>query len=62
MELTQLKAMCQEQPGSTFDFQEDWQADRYMVGGKMFAMIGGNKKGTPIISLKCDPDRSEVLQ
>lgn len=62
MELTQLKTMCQEHPGSTFDFQEDWQADRYMVGGKMFAMIGENKEGTPIISLKCDPNRSEVLR
>lgn len=62
MELSQLKMMCQEHPGSTYDFQEDWQADRFMVGGKMFAMIGENKEGTPIVSLKCDPNRSEVLR
>lgn len=62
MERTQLKAICREHPGSTYDFQEDWQADRFMVGGKMFAMIGENKEGTPILSLKCDPFRSEVLR
>jgi predicted DNA-binding protein (MmcQ/YjbR family) len=62
MESTLLKDWCKEHPGSTYDFQQDWQTERYMVGGKMFAMFGEDKEGTPILSLKCDPDRSEVLR
>lgn len=62
MEKEKLKSFCETLPGTTHDYQVDWQADRYHVGGKMFAMMGGDSKGKPIITLKCDPNRAEVLR
>ncbi|MGM9985769.1 MAG: MmcQ/YjbR family DNA-binding protein [Bacillaceae bacterium] len=62
MDKEKLQAYCKSLPGVTFDYQVDWQADRYHVGGKMFAMMGGDAKGTPIITLKCDPVRAEELR
>ncbi|MBP3040948.1 MmcQ/YjbR family DNA-binding protein [Bacillaceae bacterium Marseille-Q3522] len=57
-----LESYCEKQPGAIHDYQVDWQADRYLVGGKMFAMIGGDGKGNAILTLKCDPDRAEELR
>jgi len=58
----QLHTICLKFPGVIHNYQVDWQADRYFIGGKMFALIGGEGRGNPIISLKCDPDRAEVLR
>lgn len=57
-----LETYCSKLPGSKHDYQKDWEVDRYLVGGKMFAMIGGDSEGKPIITLKCDPNRSEELR
>lgn len=62
MNLEQLKKWCEIHPGAIYDFQQDWQADRYLVGGKMFAMFGEDGSGQPVLSLKCDPNRSEILR
>jgi len=62
MELEQLKKWCESHPGAQYDYQQDWQAERYSVGGKMFAMFGHDGSGQEILSLKCDPVRSEVLR
>ncbi|WP_075619321.1 MmcQ/YjbR family DNA-binding protein [Paenisporosarcina indica] len=62
MELEQLKKWCESYPGAKYDYQQDWQAERYLVGGKMFVMFGNDGAGQPILSLKCDPVRSEVLR
>ena len=40
----------------------DWDAARFFVGGKMFALLGCNKAGKPIITLKCDPVEAELLR
>jgi predicted DNA-binding protein (MmcQ/YjbR family) len=62
MELEQLKKWCESQPGAIYDFQQDWNAERYLVGGKMFAMFGHDGSGQAVLSLKCDPNRSEILR
>ena len=62
MEKEKLQSFCMTLPGTTHDYQVDWQADRYHVGGKMFAMIGGDSEGKPIITLKCEPKRAEELR
>lgn len=49
-------------PGATKDFKVEWQATRYLLGEKMFAMHGGDKEGKPIISLKLEPDYGEFLR
>lgn len=43
-------------PGAVRDFKEEWNATRYMINGKMFCMVGGDKYEKPIITLKCLPE------
>ncbi|AYV71850.1 MmcQ/YjbR family DNA-binding protein [Bacillus sp. PK3-056] len=62
MEKEKLQAFCLTLPGTTHDYQIDWQAARYHVGGKMFAMMGGDSERKPIITLKCEPNRAEELR
>ncbi|WP_070121260.1 MmcQ/YjbR family DNA-binding protein [Bacillus marinisedimentorum] len=53
---------CLGLKGTTHDYKPEWSADRYHIGGKMYAMMGGDAEGTPIVSLKCDPERTEILR
>ncbi|MFB6465843.1 MmcQ/YjbR family DNA-binding protein [Cytobacillus sp. Hz8] len=62
MKKEKLQSFCMTLTGTTHDYQEDWQADRYHVGGKMFAMFGGDSDGKSIITLKCEPNRAEELR
>ncbi|MGB2992926.1 MAG: MmcQ/YjbR family DNA-binding protein [Paenisporosarcina sp.] len=62
MELSELKVWCEGHKGAQFDYQKDWDAERYLIAGKMFAMFGHDKSGTPILTLKCDPQRAESLR
>lgn len=62
MDKARLQAFCLTLPGTTHDYQVDWQADRYHVGEKMFAMMGGDSQRKPIITLKCEPTRAEELR
>lgn len=48
--------------GAEYDYKMEWEAERYLVGGKMFAMKGEHKDGRPIISMKCDPDEAVLLR
>lgn len=50
-----LDDYLQSQKAATKDFKIEWNATRYMVGDKMFGMIGGDKYGKPIVTLKCEP-------
>jgi len=57
-----LDEYCLSQQGSTTDWQADWQATRYLVGGKMFAMCCEHKDGRPIITLKLEPAFGALLR
>lgn len=57
-----IDGYCMEKKGVTKDFQPAWNAARYFVGGKMFAMRGGDKYGKPIFTMKLDPQYSEFLR
>ncbi|WP_178896559.1 MmcQ/YjbR family DNA-binding protein [Bacillus altitudinis] len=57
-----LQVFCLSLQGATHDYQPEWQADRYHIGGKMFAMMGGDVDRKPVITLKCDPQRAEELR
>ena len=48
--------------GTHKDYQPDWQATRYFLADKMYAMIGGDKSGKQIVTLKCDPIFAEMLR
>ena len=56
-------------PGVTKDFKVEWEWERYMVGGKMFAaLMHPSKKYDPLyaekdlINLKCEPLLAEALR
>ena len=57
-----LDEHCLSKKGSEKDFKQEWEAYRYMVGGKMFAMLGGDKYAKPIITLKLEPRYGEFLR
>lgn len=57
-----IAGYCLDKPGVTEDYKIEWKANRYQVGGKMFAMIGGDKTGKPILTVKLEPLCSELLR
>jgi len=38
------------------EYQKEWEAYKYMIADKMFAMYGRDKSGKDIITLKLNPD------
>lgn len=57
-----LEAYCLAKKGCEKDYKEEWEAWRYMLGGKMFAMQGSDKDGKPIITLKIEPSYGAELR
>jgi predicted DNA-binding protein (MmcQ/YjbR family) len=57
-----LDAYCLAKPGAVKDYKEEWGALRYMVGGKFFVLLGGDKAGRPIASLKLEPALGLMLR
>ncbi len=57
-------------PGAEHDYKIEWGWDRYMLRGKLFAatmaapegMRDEQYNGHPLMNLKCDPRRSELLR
>jgi predicted DNA-binding protein (MmcQ/YjbR family) len=57
-----LEEYCLQKTGAEKEYKPDWEASLYKVGGRMFALWGGDRDGRPILSLKCDPVFSEMLR
>lgn len=53
---------CLAKNSAEKDFKIEWNAIRYLIGGKMFALQGGDKYEKPIITLKCIPPFGETLR
>ena len=53
---------CLNKKGIVKDYQMEWEATRYLLAGKMVAMIGQNKEKKDIISLKLDPVYGQFLR
>jgi len=51
--MTEIHALCAALPGATLTFPFDEETAVYKVGGKMFAIIGGDKSS---VSLKAEPE------
>ncbi len=62
MKYTWMDEYCLSKKGAQKDFKEEWQATRYMVGGKMFVMQGGDKYGEPIATVKLEPAFGRFLR
>jgi predicted DNA-binding protein (MmcQ/YjbR family) len=48
--------------GIVKDYKIEWEATRYLLAGKMVAMIGQNKEKKDIISLKLEPSYGQFLR
>ncbi|MEA4988970.1 MAG: MmcQ/YjbR family DNA-binding protein [Anaerovorax sp.] len=57
-----LDAYCQSFKGVLKDFKEEWQATRYLIGGKMFALQGADNTGRLVITLKLNPANGSLLR
>jgi predicted DNA-binding protein (MmcQ/YjbR family) len=57
-----LDEYCISKKGVEKDYKPEWDANRYMIRGKMFAMQGGDKEGKPIITVKLEPMFGELLR
>ncbi len=55
MKYAWLDEYCFSKKGTIKDYKVEWNATRYLIGGKMFALQGGDKHHKAIITLKCDP-------
>ncbi|MBW7573122.1 MmcQ/YjbR family DNA-binding protein [Caproiciproducens faecalis] len=53
---------CLSKVGVEKDFKVEWNATRYMIRGKMFAMRGGDKEGKPILTIKLEPSFGAFLR
>lgn len=62
MKYTWLDEHWLAKPGVEKDFKEEWEATRYMIRGKMFAMVGGDKTGKPIVTMKLEPSFNDLLR
>lgn len=57
-----LDGYCLSKNGTEKDYKAEWQATRYMIRGKMYAMRGGDKEGKPIITVKLEPMFGSLLR
>jgi predicted DNA-binding protein (MmcQ/YjbR family) len=58
----QIQAYCLAKKGAEEDYKAEWDAIRYMIGGKMFAMVGNNAEKEPIITVKLVPEYGAELR
>ncbi|MDR2122754.1 MAG: MmcQ/YjbR family DNA-binding protein [Flavobacteriaceae bacterium] len=57
-----IQAYCLAKKGAEEDWKEEWDAIRYSVCGKMFALVGNDREGKSVISVKHDPEYGEELR
>lgn len=55
-------AYCLSKTGAEKDYKLEWNATRYMIRGKMFAMQGGDKEGKAILTIKLEPSFGAFLR
>ncbi|MFR5079578.1 MAG: MmcQ/YjbR family DNA-binding protein [[Clostridium] innocuum] len=55
MDAEGIKTTLQAKPGVEMDFKLEWDAFRFLLFDKMFAMLGYNKQQERILTLKLPP-------
>ena len=55
MDAESIKSALQAKNGVVMDFKLEWDAFRFLLFDKMFAMLGFNKQQEPILTLKLPP-------
>jgi predicted DNA-binding protein (MmcQ/YjbR family) len=62
MKYSFIQAHCLSKKVAKEDYKEEWGAIRYMVCNKMFALLGKDAEGRPIVSVKHAPEQGEELR
>jgi len=62
MEYDFIQEYCLSKKGAEEDYKQEWDAIRYMIRGKMFAVIHSNGEGLQVISVKHTPEHGEELR
>ena len=57
-----IQEYCLSKKGAVEDYKKEWDAIRYTVCGKMFALVGCDNIGNHIISVKHRPEYGEELR
>ena len=57
-----LDEYCRALKGTVKDFKEEWNATRYLLDGKMYALCGTDNTGRPVITLKLEPLHGSYLR
>ncbi len=58
----EIKKYIESKPCAIYGYQADWGCDKATLFDKMFAFVGSDNKGTPILNLKCEPALAVVLR
>lgn len=57
-----LDEYCRAKQGAVKEFKEEWNATRYLIGGKMFVLQGKDNTGKPVVTLKLLPSDGDFLR
>lgn len=57
-----VDSFCLAMRGASKDYQTEWRATRYKIRDKMFVMVGGDREGKPILTVKLEPDYGSFLR
>ncbi len=57
-----IEDYCLAKSGAELDHKLEWNATRFMIRSKMFAMQGCDAKGQPIITIKLSPSNGQMLR
>ena len=51
-----IQEYCLSKKGTEEDYKAEWDAIRYTVRGKIYALVGNDREGNHIISVKLPPE------
>ncbi|MEG1525185.1 MAG: MmcQ/YjbR family DNA-binding protein [Clostridia bacterium] len=57
-----LNTYLLQHPAVTQAYKSAWKMEVFLIGGKIFAEIGEDKHGSPILTVKLEPAFSELLR
>lgn len=62
MDYNWIQEYCLSKKDAVMEFKVEWDCTRYLIGNKMFALVGGDKEKRPIITLKCEPMFGQLMR
>lgn len=57
-----IEFLCESLKGTTQMFQAEWQATKFMIHDKMYALIGFDHQKRPILTLRQSPEQVVYYQ